>query len=63
MPSTSLIPPGAATTPLPNSKEIEEGIALLQGWADTAETKMSAAASRLSARKPDMAVPQGGLTV
>lgn len=51
-------PPGAATTPPQNSKEIEEGIALLQGWVDTAEQKMSAAASRLSARKPDMAVPQ-----
>ena len=50
-------PPGGATTPQPNSKEIDEGIALLQGWADTAEQKMSAAASRLSARKPDLAIP------
>ncbi len=33
-----------------NSKEIEEGISLLQGWADTAAQKMAAAGRQLGAR-------------
>ena len=44
--------PAAATVsaPQPNSNEIEQGIALLQTWADAAGEKMSSAASHLDAR-------------
>ncbi len=40
----------------PVSKEVEEGITLLQGWADTAGQKMSAASRQIGVREPDKAV-------
>lgn len=43
--------PGGGTAPPANSKELDEGVALLQGWADEAGNKMSAAAGRLKARQ------------
>lgn len=39
------------TSPPPNSKELEEGIKLLQNWADTAGEKMAAAAARLGEKE------------
>jgi Ca-activated chloride channel family protein len=42
--------PGAAPS-RPNSSEVEQGITLLQGWADAAGEKMKAAAHRLEERK------------
>ncbi len=42
--------PAAASGPPANTAEIEQGIALLQTWADAAGEKMSAAAGHLEAR-------------
>lgn len=39
-----------------DQKQIEEGITMLQGWADTAGQKMAAAARQLGARNGDKAV-------
>jgi Ca-activated chloride channel family protein len=58
---TELTPPPApagANSPQSNSSELEQGIALLQGWAGTAGEKMSAAAADLDARKADAAATQ-----
>lgn len=43
---------GKASAPPANSKEVEQGITLLQGWADAAGDKMTSAARRLNARQP-----------
>lgn len=42
--------------PQSNSKELEEGIKLLQNWADTAGEKMASAAGRLGEKEPAKAV-------
>ena len=47
--------PGAAS-PQPAAGELEQGIALLQGWADAAGTKMTSAANRLKARQAAAAI-------
>ena len=39
-----------------SSKELEEGIKLLQGWAETAAEKMTSASRRLGAKEPKKAV-------
>lgn len=43
--------PGGGNAPPANTKEIEQGIALLQGWADAAGEKMQSASRHLSARQ------------
>jgi Ca-activated chloride channel family protein len=55
--ATELRPPQDPKNPAPqnDSKEVEEGISLLQSWADTAGQKMAAASRQLSARVPDKA--------
>lgn len=58
--ATDLKPPteqGTATPPA-NSKEIQEGIALLQSWADAAAERMGSAASRLSAKETTQAAAE-----
>jgi Ca-activated chloride channel family protein len=55
---TELTPPaqpGASPAPPANAKEIEQGIALLQGWADTAGNQMQSAAQRLGERQTEPA--------
>ena len=47
--------PAGGNTPQANSSEIEQGIKLLQGWADTAGDKMSSAALRLDSRQAESA--------
>ena len=47
--------PQAGTAPTV-SKELEEGIQLLQNWADTAGEKMGSAARRLGGKDPEKAV-------
>ena len=42
---------GGGSTPPGNSPELEQGIALLQGWADAAGDKMSSAARHLGGRQ------------
>jgi len=46
--------PGAAPAPQPqmDPKQLEEGLKLLQGWADAAGDKMTNAAQRLNDRQP-----------
>ena len=46
---------GGGSTPPGNSPELEQGIALLQGWADAAGDKMSAAARHLGGRQAQTA--------
>jgi len=48
--ASSSSPPGGPAGQPTNSKEMEEGIALLQGWAEAAGEKMASAAAHLSAR-------------
>ncbi len=43
--------PGAAGAPQVNSQELDEGIKLLESWADAASEKMSAAARHLNSRQ------------
>ena len=43
--------PGAGSAPPATSPELEQGIALLQGWADAASGKMLSAAGQLQARQ------------
>lgn len=43
--------PGGGSAPPGNAKEIEQGIALLQSWADAAGEKMQSASRHLSARE------------
>jgi Ca-activated chloride channel family protein len=55
---TELTPPAQpAGSPAPpaNSQEIEQGIALLQGWADAAGNQMQSAARRLGERQAEPA--------
>ena len=55
-PSDPNAPPTQA--PQANSKEVDEGIALLQSWADTAGQKMSAAARQLGVRESAKAIAE-----
>ncbi len=48
--------PAGGNTPQANSSETEQGIKLLQGWADAAADKMSSAALRLDSRQAGPAV-------
>lgn len=43
--------PAGSTAPPVNSQELEQGISLLQGWADNAGEKMSSAARQLASRQ------------
>jgi len=43
--------PAGASAPKANSRELEQGIALLQGWADAAGEKMQSAARQLDDRQ------------
>jgi Ca-activated chloride channel homolog len=43
--------PGAGSAPPASSQELEQGITLLQGWADAAGEKMSSAARQLESRQ------------
>jgi Ca-activated chloride channel homolog len=55
---TELTPPaqpGGSTAPQANSQELEQGIALLQGWADAAGQQMQSAARRLAERQAESA--------
>ena len=49
-------PDPQASTASVSSKELEEGIKLLQGWADTVGEKMTSASRRLGAKEPKKAV-------
>ncbi len=49
-------PSGSGTAPQANSSELEQGIALLQGWASAAGDKMSSAARHLDDRQATAAV-------
>lgn len=51
-PSTPATPKGAATANPDESQELEQGIRLLQSWADAAAEKMSDASRYLGARAP-----------
>ena len=51
-------PPQPQAAPAPSSKELEEGIALLQSWADEAGKKMANASSQLGRSNPANAVAE-----
>jgi len=51
-------PPQPQATTAPSSKELDEGIALLQSWADEAGKKMANASSQLARSNPANAVAE-----
>lgn len=63
--ATDLRPPRDPQAPAndANSKELEEGIALLREWADTAGKKMSTASSQLDSRKLNDAAAEQQLAI
>ena len=63
--SSELRPPADPQSPTSNagSQELEEGIAMLRGWADTAVQKMAAASGHLTAKEPAKAASEQQLAI
>jgi len=62
-PSDATSPNSAAAVPAEDSKELEEGIRLLQSWAGTASEHMFASAKSLGLRKPTESAQQQQLAI